>query len=106
PPLPDRHHFVFVRNAGPETGVYIGSLARPEEQTSKRVLRDSYGAIYVADPDAGFGRNRGFILFVRGGALMAQGFAAEKLELTGEAIPVAENLANPYSFSASKDGKL
>jgi hypothetical protein len=37
---------------------------------------------------------------------MALAFDAEKLQLTGEAIPLAENLESPYSFSASKDGKL
>lgn len=77
-------------------GVYVGSLdARPEEQTSKRVLRESIGALYVADPDARSSHNHGFMLFVREGALMAEGVAAKKLELTGEAISVAENLANP-----------
>jgi Tol biopolymer transport system component len=37
---------------------------------------------------------------------MAQGFDAEKLALTGEPMPLAENVWTNYSFSASKDGKL
>jgi hypothetical protein len=106
-PLLDRRHFLFGRNAGPETGIYVGSLdAKPQEQTNKRVLPDSYAALYVAGPDGGAGRKHGHILFVREGALMAQGFDAQKLELAGEATPLAENLERPFDFSASKDGQL
>jgi hypothetical protein len=36
--LPDGRHFLFWRQAGPETGIYVGSMdAKPEEQTGKRV---------------------------------------------------------------------
>ncbi len=102
--LPDRRQFLFSKFAGAESGIYVGSLdARPEEQPGKRVLPNSMAALWVADSPAG---NQGHILFSRAGTLMAQRFDGEKLELSGEAIPLAEDLLGPFSFSASTDGKL
>ena len=101
--LPDGRHFLFMRNAGPESGIYVGSMeAKPEEQTGTRVLPDSSAALYVADPDGSAGR----LLFVRDGTLMAQGFDAETLELTEDAVPVGEDLRSSFGFSASRDGTL
>lgn len=102
--LPDRRHFLFGRYAGAESAIYVGSLdGRPEEQLRRRLLPNSIAALYVAESAAG---NQGHILFSLDGTLMAQGFDAERLHLTGEAVPLAENLASWFSFSASSDGKL
>jgi Tol biopolymer transport system component len=66
------------------------------------VLPDSSAPIYVAGPHGSPGR----LLFCREGTLMAQGFDAGTLALTGDAVPVGEDLRNAYSFSASRDGTL
>ena len=101
--LPDGRHFLFWRSAGPESGIYVGSLeANPEEQTGTRVLPDSSAPLYVAGPDGGLGR----LLLVRDGTLMSQGFDAGTLALTGDGVPVGEDLRSPYGFSASRDGTL
>jgi Tol biopolymer transport system component len=53
----------------------------------------------------------GYLVFIRAGVLMAAGFDAEKLELKGTPVPVAENiLENPRigagQYAISKDGLL
>jgi Tol biopolymer transport system component len=101
--LPDGRHFLFWRGAGPESGIYVGSLeAKPDEQTGTRVLSDSSAPAYVPNPDGGPGR----ILFVRDGTLMAQRFDADTLAVTGDAVPVGEDLRTLFAFSASSDGTL
>jgi Tol biopolymer transport system component/predicted Ser/Thr protein kinase len=111
--LPDGHHFFYLRVSVPveKGGVYIGSLdARPEQQGTKRLLPDFTGAVYV--PSLLAGDAPGFLLFVRGltlgsttagGTLMAQPFDLKRLELSGEAVPVAEQVT---SFSSSPTGVL
>jgi eukaryotic-like serine/threonine-protein kinase len=126
--LPDGHHFVYLRESVPleNGGVYIGSLdAKPEQQSTKSlmlfesegripdassILPDTTGAVYVPSPLAGDAL--GFLLFVRGltvssftagGKLMAQPFDPKRLELSGEAVPIAEQV---ISFSASRTGVL
>ncbi len=51
------------------------------------------------DPPAVFGP-RGHILFVRGGTLMAQAFDAERLEVTGTATRVADDIAIDRNHSS------
>ncbi len=85
--------------------IYIGSLdVKPEQQSSEPVLSAQSGALYVRSSDP----NSGYILFVRETTLMAQPFAAGRLELTGEAVPIAENIlaAATSAFSASDTGVL
>ena len=101
--LPDGRHFLFARDAGLESGIYLGSLdAKPEEQTGTRVLSDLSAIAYVRGADGGAGH----ILFVRDDTLMAQGFDTGTLALTGDAVPVGEDLLNRDSFSASREGLL
>jgi Tol biopolymer transport system component/predicted Ser/Thr protein kinase len=93
--LPDGRHFLYRRNAAtPENGgLYFGSLdAKSEEQSPQRLA-----ALPAIDYSAGR------ILFVRQGTLTAQNFDAQKLELSGEAFPVAERVA---AFSASESGTV
>jgi len=107
-PLPDGHHFVYFKEAGPG-GIYVGSVdTKPEQQSSKRLLADVSTVVYTPSPDAA----AGYLLFVRGaaalgssGTLMAQPFDSRKLELTGEAVPIAERVSN-VSFSASATDAL
>jgi Tol biopolymer transport system component len=99
--LPDgRHLLYFSRQRAPhKSGIYVSSL---DSKDSKRILETDYNAMY-APP--------GYLLFVRESALMAQPFDADKLELTGEAFPVAEqvgvNAASRVShFTVSENGVL
>ena len=108
--LPDGHHFVYSRTAGRGSGgVYVGSVdSKPEQQSLKRLLADISTVVYTPSSDP----TVGYILFVRGtsvagasGTLMAQPFDARRLELTGEAVPIAEQVTN-ISFSASSTNAL
>jgi len=106
--LPDGRHFLYLRvSATPEdSGIYVGSLdAKPEGQSSKRLVASRYGPAYVpsADPDSGH------VLFVRDGTLFAQAFNARRLELVGEPVVLAEGLGiflDYAFFSASTNGVL
>jgi Tol biopolymer transport system component len=81
--LPDGRHFLFrARGQQPGGGaVFVASIDGPEVQ--QLVSADS-AAVY-APP--------GHLLYVRDGTLMAQPFDAERRLLTGEASPVAEQIA-------------
>lgn len=87
-------------------GIYIGSLdAKPEEQSSKPVLASPVMAVYARSPEPGMGR----LLFMREGSLLAQPFDERRLELAGEPILLAEQVATfllSGSFSASSNGVL
>jgi len=108
--LPDGRHFVYLEEGGPAgTGIYVGSVdAKPEQQSSKRLLPDVSVAVYTPSSDSAVG----YLLFVRGvgalgssGTLMAQPFDTRRLELTGEAVPIAEQVSN-VTFSASATDAL
>jgi Tol biopolymer transport system component len=109
--LPDGRHFVYLRataTSDAPIGVYVGSLdAKPQEQPSKPLLTDYSIAFFTPSADGA----AGYLLFVRGakqdgalGTLMAQPFDARRLELTGEAAPIAEHVSNVgFSVSATND---
>jgi len=107
--LPDGRHFLYTANRGTGApGVYLGSLdAKPDQQATKRLLADTVPVVYASSPDP----NLGYILFSRfgqnnsSGTLMAQPFDPKKLELVGEAVPIAENV-DDVGFSASSTGVL
>lgn len=106
--LPDGRHFIYFRlsQKSENSGVYIGSLdAEPSEQSSKRLVATNFGPVYV--PPSGGGS--GYVLFLRGGTLLAQPFDARRLELTGEPVPLAEHVGSflQYGFfSASTNGEI
>jgi len=105
--LPDGRHFLYKRAAKREdTGVYAGSLdINTGEQLPKLLLKSDTQAAYV--PPAGSAP--GQLLFMREGTLMAQPFDEKRLELTGDAIRVAEQVgiyADTGYFSASANGVL
>jgi Tol biopolymer transport system component len=106
--LPDGRHFIYLRFSSiPEnSGIYIGSLdAKPEGQSLKLLVATPYGPAYVPSS----GGDSDHLLFVRDGTLLAQPFDARRLEVTGEAVPLAEGLG-PFLqfgfFSASTNGVL
>jgi Tol biopolymer transport system component len=98
--LPDGKHFLYLAlsSQAENTAIYIGSI---ESKDTKRLFAASSLAEY-APP--------GFLLFVRDHTLMAQGFDASKLQLSGDAFPIVEDvdaLANgAASFSVSQNGTL
>ena len=107
--LPDGRHFLYLRfSSNPEyTGTYIGSLdVKPQDQDRRRLLPGLFGVLYVPSSDPAFGH----VLFVRGSTLMAQPFDARKLELTGQPVPVVEQVGNNGTlaafFWASESGAL
>jgi Tol biopolymer transport system component len=105
--LPDGRHFVYWKasdQGGREPGIYVGSIdARPGEQSSKKLLADSSVVSYAPSSDPAVG----YLVFVRGatapgstGTLMAQPFNPKRIEFSGEAVPIAEQISN-LSFSVS-----
>jgi serine/threonine protein kinase/Tol biopolymer transport system component len=89
--LPDGRHFLYLRLSADKrnSGIYLGSLdARPEQQSSVRLLASRQQALYTpsADPDIGY------LLFVRDGTLMAEAFDNRRMALTGRAMAVAERI--------------
>jgi eukaryotic-like serine/threonine-protein kinase len=99
--LPDGRHFLYLARSGTDPGkdaVYVGDL---ESKTRRRVAAVSSNAVYVP----------GYLLFLRGQTLMAQPFDAAKARITGEAVPIAEQVDYIFSnrqaeFSASQNGVL
>ena len=99
--LADGKHFVYLRTGTSEDqGIYAGSLdAKPSEQPKEQILANQHGAPYVD----------GNLFFLRDGTLMTQPFDEKKLQLTGEAIPVAEHVGAEQAagwFSVSPTGVL
>ena len=100
--LPDGRHFLYF--SPQPNAVYVGSL---DSKEASKLLNADSGAIY-APP--------GYLLFVRQGTLMGQGFDADRRALSGEPFRVAENVrlvAVPGStftgaaaFSVSDSGVL
>jgi serine/threonine protein kinase len=100
--LLDGRHFLYLRlsTMPEETGIFAGSLDDPpERQSGKRILATGFGA-YFASSSEGPGR----LLFLRDDTLMAQPFDPEKLELSGDPVPVVRGVGSAYQtglFSAS-----
>jgi len=106
--LPDGRHFIYKRDSTQpgNSGVYLGSLdAKPEDQPSKPLLTNQYGAAYVPSDDPG----SGYLLFVREGTLLAQPFDAHRLELAGDAVTLTDGLGAFLDFgyfSPSSNGEI
>ena len=104
--LPDGRRFLYlsVSRAAPEnSGIYVHTLDAPPEATPTRILATGFGVAYVPDLE----RERGHLLFMRDGALYAQGFDPARLQLTGEASRIAEPVGSFLDgafFSASRNG--
>ncbi len=95
--LPDGRRFVYLVQPG--NALVVGSLDSP--QVTRLVAADSK-ATYAPS---------GHLLFVRQATLFAQPFDADRLKLTGEAAPVAEQVAfnvggGNAAYSVSDTGML
>jgi eukaryotic-like serine/threonine-protein kinase len=99
--LPDGKHFLYLSLRGisardtPTNVIQVGSLNSREQKT---LFKSDGNAIYAS----------GHLLYLRQDALVAQPFDPEKLELRGEAVPIAEQVASSFVtlglFSASQTG--
>ncbi|MBL7961791.1 PD40 domain-containing protein [bacterium] len=102
--LPDGKHFLYhARTAvtGAQTESDAICLASLDGKVNRILVAASSNAAYGA----------GHILFMRGSTLVAQLFDADKLELRGDAAPVAEGVLNDAGFnlavfSVSQNGIL
>ena len=97
--LPDGRHFLYTSINGGQTAVYVADL---ESKERKRLLAAESNAVYSPP---------GHLLFVRERTLMAQPFDAGKLQTTGDAVPIAEQVdtgigASLNQFSISRNGVL
>ncbi len=101
--LPDGHHFLFAdyREPGrPEIMLRLGALDSAEVKT---IAPTNSSAVYAS----------GYLLYLRKNTLMAQPFDRKRLQVTGEAVPVVDqvksvNFLGEHAgvFSASTDGLL
>jgi eukaryotic-like serine/threonine-protein kinase len=107
--LPDGEHFLyFSKNRNQQDdGIYVASVAPGARR--KLVLKGTALAVYVPP---------GYLLFTKEHTLLAQRFDLKRLEITGEPVRVAEQVASqttsyagevtlPFAaFSASENGVL
>jgi eukaryotic-like serine/threonine-protein kinase len=92
--LPDGKHLLVTSNDG-SGGIFSVSLATGEVQL---VLPGENGPAQYVEP--------GYLLFLRGGVLMAQPFDARALRASGSAQSIAEAVSAGSSFSVSDNGLL
>jgi len=106
--LPDGQHFLYYRvSAKPDaTGMYTGSLSvKPEEQSTQRLMPLEHQPMYVPASAGG----PGHVVFLRQDTLLAQPFDAKRLQLAGEAVPIATQVASIQDlgfYSVSENGTL
>ena len=105
--LPGGNRFLYLQldDKLEKPEISVGSLAG---NPPVRILSDYSNAVYV--PPAAAGRS-GYLLFRRGTTLMAQPFNPDRLQLTSEMFPVAEEVGERgnqgnAAFSASDNGVL
>jgi len=98
--LPDGRHFLFTaRNRDlSKSTIYVGDL---DSRARKAVSIANSNGIYAL----------GYLLYVRDRTLMAQPFDAGKLQMTGDGIPIAEQvdsvpIDSRSHFTASQEGVL
>ncbi len=97
--LPDGRRFLFAANSpNNELLWYVGSL----DSKDRHPLTGLTGQLGVVKYSP-----TGHLVFVRGGTLMAQAFNLSRLELSGEAVPLANEVLDGFlAFSISSNGDL
>ncbi len=80
--LPDGRHFLYLAHSTDigKSAIYIGSIDSKE----MKLLLNANSSILYSPP--------GYLLFVRAGTLLAQPFDGDRLELKGDAFPIAEGV--------------
>jgi hypothetical protein len=103
--LPDGKHFLYFAHTaaagatGEANAIYVASL---DSKVNKLLVRVTSNMAYAS----------GHLLFHRSGTLVAQRFDVKKLELEGDALPIAEQvqygltMVDLAAFSASQNGIL
>ena len=99
--LPDGRRFLYLAripgNNFENSAVMVGSLDDGEDEL---LLRSAAAAAHVS----------GHLLFVRAGTLLAQRFDPARLELTGDAVPIAEDVrlisGNAYAVYSAQEKTL
>jgi Tol biopolymer transport system component len=82
--LPGGRFLYFVgTSVGKSAAIYAASLAKPNDAV--RLVASDANALYASGPDG-----RGYLLWQRDGALVAQEFDVQKLMLVGEPRPLAD----------------
>jgi Tol biopolymer transport system component len=98
--LPDGRHFLYLARSSDaaKNAIVVGSLDSKET----KFLLNAGSSVAYAPP--------GYLLFARQDTLMAQPFDADKLQLTGEAVPIVglgrQLPTSRALFSASETGVL
>ena len=102
--LPDGQHFFYAAGSDrpDQIGIYVGAL---DKSAPVRLLPENSNIIYAA---AG---GKGYVLFRRDETLMAQAFDAKSLRLTGDLVPIAEQVPLTQNvgfgaFTASQEGTI
>jgi serine/threonine protein kinase len=105
--LPDGRHFLYLRLSTNESvqGIYVGSLDSDGDQPpAARLVAASHGALYAPVP----GSDRGRLLYVRDGLVMAQELDERRLTLAGDPVPLTNERVQTYAvfaaFGVSEDG--
>jgi eukaryotic-like serine/threonine-protein kinase len=106
--LPDGKHLLYVR-ADPKLGTFRAYVAELVTGRETSLMLIDTQAIFV--PDQLRGGSQGYLLFARNSTLLAQRFDGDRLQLTGEPVPVAKEV--PFfqptawsEFDASGDSVL
>lgn len=81
--LPDGRHYLFLSGGSRKAGTRVVYVASLDSKEVKPVLTTDFTAVY-AKP--------GYLLFRREAMLMAQKFDADRLELSGDPFPIAEQI--------------
>jgi Tol biopolymer transport system component len=91
-------HLTFSSQQPEHWGIYLGSLDSKEMDSKKtRLVATDSSATFAASATG-----PGYLLFLRERALMAQRFDPGKLELSGQAFPVAEPVGVEIGFGRAR----
>jgi Tol biopolymer transport system component len=95
--LPDGKHFVFfVLSDSPDaTGVYTGSL---DSADYTKLFQSVTNAVY-SPPAVAESGSHGYLVYIRDRSLMGVGFNASRLKLTGDPIPLQDDVGAVQSLS-------
>jgi hypothetical protein len=90
--LPDGEHLLYVEWKA-RAGRYLARVVRLRDLTTKDLIETDSRVMYTASTAT---PGTGYLLYIRGGNLLAHPFDPRSLELTGETAPVATGV---YSFA-------